>query len=72
MTGGPVTSGIIPIIKGTFQTAFGGNGASVISGEWSNALYTAHQKERPHAIKWARMIIFSHACVLLLAVYSEN
>ena len=59
-------------IKGTFQTAFGGNGASVISGEWSNALYTAHQKERPHAIKWARLIIFFHACVLLLAIYSEN
>jgi len=72
ITGGPVTSGIIPIIKGTFQTAFGGNGASVISGEWSNALYTAHQKERPHAIKWARLIIFFHACVLFLAIYSEN
>lgn len=24
ITGGPVTSGIIPIMKGAFQTAFGG------------------------------------------------
>ena len=52
ITGGPVASGIIPIMKGAFQTAFGGKGASVISLEWSNALFTAHAKERPHAIKW--------------------
>ena len=70
ITGGPVTSGIIPIMKGTFQTAFGGKGASVISEEWSNALYTTHEKERPHAIKWARLIILFHTCVLLLAIYS--
>lgn len=70
ITGGPVTSGIIPIMKGTFQTAFGRKGASVISEEWSNALYTTHAKERPHAIKWARLIILFHTCVLLLALYS--
>ena len=70
ITGGPVTSGIIPIMKGTFKTAFGGKGASVISEEWSNALYTTHEKERPHAIKWARLIILFHTCVLLLAIYS--
>ena len=70
ITGGPVTSGIIPIMKGTFKTAFGGKGASVISEEWSNALYTTHEKERPNAIKWARLIILFHTCVLLLAIYS--
>ena len=30
-TGGPVTSGLIPIIKGTIKSAFGANGASVIT-----------------------------------------
>ena len=59
-TGGPVTSGLIPVVKGTFQTAFGGNGESVISKEWSTALYESHPKERKSAIQWARSIIAFH------------
>jgi hypothetical protein len=66
--GGPVTSGIIPIIKGTVQTAFGGIGASVISHEWSTVLYTVHSWERRHAIKWARLIILFHLIILLCTV----
>ena len=60
-TGGPVTSGLVPIVKGTIQTAFGGNGASIISEEWSKAIYTAHNEERRKAVIWARIIPnFSH------------
>tara|TARA_B100000989_G_scaffold290674_1_gene264123 strand:- start:4883 stop:5167 length:285 start_codon:yes stop_codon:yes gene_type:complete len=32
-TGGPVTSGLIPVVEGTFETAFIGDGESVISKE---------------------------------------
>ena len=70
-TGGPVTSGLIPVVKGTFQTAFGGNGESVISKEWSTALYESHPKERKSAIQWARSIIAFHSFIIIVTVYSE-
>ena len=70
-TGGPVTSGLIPVVKGTFQTAFGGNGESVISKEWSTALYESHPKERKSAIQWAQSIIAFHSFIIIVTVYSE-
>ena len=42
-TGALVTSGLIPIIKGTIKSAFGANGASVITQEWSVSICTAHK-----------------------------
>lgn len=70
-TGGPVTSGMLPVIKGTFQTALGRNGESVISREWSSALYTAHPGDRKSAVNWARAIIFFHSSILIITFYSE-
>ena len=70
-TGGPVTSGLIPVVKGTFQTAFGGNGESVISKEWSTALYESHPNERKSAVQWARSIIAFHSFILIVTVCSE-
>ena len=49
--GGLFTSGCIPIVKGTIQTAFGGFGTSVLKKEWSKALYSAHPDERRQARK---------------------
>ena len=70
-TGGPVTSGLIPVVKGTFETAFGGYGESVISKEWSTALYASHPQEREPAVRWARSIIAFHLVVLILAISSD-
>mgnify|MGYP003307697121 FL=1 len=70
-TGGPVTSGLIPVVKGTFQTAFGGNGESVISKEWSTALYESHPNERKSAVQWAQSIIAFHSFILIVTVCSE-
>ena len=69
--GGPFTSGCIPIVKGTIQTAFGGFGTSVLQKEWSEALYSAHPDERWHAIRWARMILFFHCGVVAVAVITQ-
>mgnify|MGYP001973277622 FL=1 len=68
-TGGPVTSGFIPIVKGTIQTAFGGNGASVISEEWSKAIYTAHKEERRKAVIWARIMLVFHSMLIIFSIY---
>ena len=70
-TGGPVTSGLIPVVKGTFETAFGGNGESVISEEWSAALYSSHPKEHKPALRWALSIIAFHLVILILAISSD-
>ena len=70
-TGGPVTSGLIPVVKGTFETAFGGYGESVISKEWSTALYASHPHEREPAVRWARSIIAFHLVVFILAISSD-
>ena len=65
--GGPFTSGCIPIVKGTIETAFGGFGTSVLKKEWSQALYSAHPDERRHAIRWARTILLFHSIVIAVA-----
>lgn len=70
-TGGLMTAGIFPIIKGTLETAFGGHGTSVLSREWSQAIYTAHQDERRHAVRWARQILIFHGGVLVVTFASE-
>ena len=70
-TGGPVTSGLIPVVKGTFETAFGGNGDSVISEEWSAALYSSHPQERKPALRWALSIIAFHLVILILTIFSD-
>ena len=63
-SGGMFAPGCIPTIKGTIETALGRYGASILSTEWSEALYTAHPEERCHAVRWARMILLFHACLL--------
>ena len=68
-SGGPVTSGLIPIVKGTIETALGGNGASVISEEWSKAIYTVHNEERRKAITWARIMLVFHSMLIILSIY---
>ena len=70
-TGGPVTSGLIPIVKGTVLTAFGKYGESVISKEWSKSLYTAHKEERKKAIIWARLILLYHFLIFVLALSTD-
>lgn len=70
-TGGPVTSGLIPIIKGTIKSAFGANGASVITQEWSESIYTAHKEERRKAVIWARLILVFHFSILALSILFE-
>ena len=70
-TGGPMTSGLIPIIGGTFRSAFGGNGESIVSTEWSTALYTMHASERAKAVNWARILLLFHALVIALTVGFE-
>ena len=69
--GGLFTSGCIPIVKGTIQTAFGGFGISVLPKEWSEALYSAHPEERRHAIRWARMILCFHCGVMAVATITQ-
>ncbi len=69
--GGLYTSGCIPIIRGTIKTAFGQYGTSVLSKEWSEALYTAHPNERRHAVRWARLILLFHGSVFLVAFISQ-
>ncbi len=71
ITGGQMTSGIIPIVGGTIRTALGGFGTSVIAREWSEALYTAHAGERRKAVRWARLILLFHGCVLAVAAGFE-
>jgi len=70
-TGGPVTSGLIPAVKGTFETAFGGNCESVISEKWSAALYSSHPQEHKPALRWALSIIAFHLVILILAISSD-
>ncbi len=67
-TGGAVTSGLIPIVKGTIKTAFGGNGASVISEEWSKSIYDTHKEERKKAIVWARLILIFHSTIIFFSI----
>ncbi|SVC36538.1 uncharacterized protein METZ01_LOCUS289392, partial [marine metagenome] len=69
--GGLFTSGCIPIVKGTIQTAFGGFGTSVLPKEWSEALYSAHPEERRHAVRWARLILFFHCGVMAVAAITQ-
>ena len=69
ITGGPVTSGLVPIIRGTIETAFGGNGASVISKEWSTAIYTAHKEERRKAVRWARIMLIFHLVLIIFSIW---
>ena len=69
--GGPMTSGLIPIIGGTIHTAFGGYGNSVVTTEWSTALYTTHVRERAKAVNWARLLLLFHAAVIAAAIGFE-
>ena len=69
--GGLFTSGCIPIIGGTVKTAVGQYGTSVLSEEWSRALYTAHPEERCHAVRWARMILLFHLSVLIATAITQ-
>ena len=70
LTGGPMTSGMIPIIGGTIRTALGGFGQSVISREWSEALYRVHPGERRKAVRWARILLLFHGGVVAIAIIS--
>ena len=45
-SGGMFAPGCIPTIKGTVETALGRYGASVLSKEWSEALYTDHRPSK--------------------------
>ena len=67
-SGGLFAPGCIPTIKGTVETALGRYGTSVLSKEWSEALYSTHPEERCHAVRWARIILLFHATVLIVAV----
>ena len=69
--GGLYTSGCLPIIKGTIQTALGEFGTSVLRKEWSEALYAAHPEERKCAVNWARAILLFHFGVIILAIITQ-
>ena len=69
--GGLFAPGCIPTIKGTIETALGGYGTSVLSREWSKALYTAHPEERPVAVRWARWMLLFHGSVLVVTVVTQ-
>lgn len=69
--GGPMTSGMIPIIGGTIRTALGGHGNSVVTSEWSTALYTTHAGERRKAVNWARLLLLFHGGVIAFAFVFE-
>jgi fatty acid desaturase len=71
IVGGPMTSGMIPIIGGTIQTAFGGHGRSVVTEEWSRALYGVHTGERAKAVNWARLLLVFHGGVIVVAIATE-
>jgi len=66
--GGLMTTGLIPVIGGTIKTALGGYGTSVLPEEWSRALYETHPRERAKAVRWARIILLFHACVITVTV----
>lgn len=66
--GGPVTHGMIPVIKGTLQTACGGFGSATNSREWSTALYTTHPSEHRQAITWARLVLLFHCSIIIFSV----
>jgi len=66
--GGPVTSGAIPIIRGTIETAFGKFGSAVNSEEWNRALYESYPLERKKAVNWARCILLFHLGLLTIAI----
>ena len=66
--GGPVTSGAVPIIRGTIETAFGGYRSSVHSTEWNQALYEGYPEERMKAVNWARLVLVFHLGVLSIAI----
>jgi fatty acid desaturase len=68
ITGGPMTSGMIPIIGGTIRTALGGFGRSVVTEEWSRALYGVHTGERAKAVRWARLLLLFHGGVIVGSV----
>tara|TARA_B100000212_G_scaffold253934_1_gene194509 strand:+ start:445 stop:819 length:375 start_codon:yes stop_codon:yes gene_type:complete len=70
-TGGPVTSGLIPAVKGTFETAFRGKGKPVISKEYSAALYSSNPQEHKPALRWALSIIAFDLVILILAISSD-
>ncbi len=70
-TGGLLTVGLILVVKGTCETAFRGNGESVISKKWSAALHESHPQERKPAVRWARSIIAFHLVILILAISSD-
>lgn len=71
ITGGQMTSGIVPVIGGTIRTALRGYGSSVITNEWSRALYATHSGERGKAVRWARLILLFHCGVLAVAIGLE-
>ncbi len=70
ITGGPMTSGMIPIIGGTIRTALGGHGRSVVTEEWSRALYGVHAGEREKAVRWARLLLLFHGGVIAVSAAS--
>jgi len=69
--GGPMTSGMFPIIGGTIKTAFGGFGRSVVTEEWSRALYGVHAGERAKAVRWARLLLLFHGGVIVVAIATQ-
>jgi len=75
VTGGPHTSGLLPVLRMTLRTALdrplsGDTGGNPKQGklEWMAAIYAGHPEERRKSVRWARAVLLFHGVVLAAAI----
>ena len=75
VTGGPHTSGLMPVLRMTLRTALGrplsryaGTNTRKDKLEWMAAIYAGHPEERRKSVRWARAVLLFHGAVLAAAI----
>ena len=66
VTGGYQTRGLIPTVKNFIEIA--SNRFDNPFNHWGDELYEGHPEERLKAVRWARLVLFLHAAVIVVAI----